>query len=306
MRRLFVLAALATAVAAIAVSSALAAPWAEVGDAGDLPLTANTPNGVGALTSITGVAGGSDEDMYRICLTGGGTFSASTVGSVLVDTQLFLFDSAGLGVEANDDSVGLKAVLPAGGLSPTAGGVYYLALSSFNNDPVSSGGLIFPSTPFNLVHGPTGPGGGSPISGWTNNSGSAAAAYTIALTGARFCRQDAAAIDIKPGSDTNPINLKSKGVIPVVILTTPDFDAASVDVDSVCFGDAEDSTQRACEEAHGQGHLEDVDGDGDLDLVLHFRTQETGIDAGDTQACLTATTVYGESIVDCDNITIVP
>lgn len=35
-------------------------------------------------------------------------------------------------------------------------------------------------------------------------------------------------IDIKPGSDPNSINLKSKGVIPVAILTTDDFDAADV------------------------------------------------------------------------------
>jgi len=33
------------------------------------------------------------------------------------------------------------------------------------------------------------------------------------------------AIDIKPGSDPNAINPNSKGVIPVAILTTPEFDA---------------------------------------------------------------------------------
>jgi hypothetical protein len=305
-RKYLTITVLVTAVAAMAVSSAFAAPWPEAGDAGDLTGAAQIPNGVGNLTSITGVAGSGDADLYRICLTGGGTFSATTIGSALFDTQLFLFDNAGMGVEANDDGgVALKAVLPAGGLSPAAGGVYYLGLSSFNRDPVSAGGLIFPSSPFGPVYGPTGPGGASPLSGWAGGDGSAAA-YLITLTGARFCRQDAAAIDIKPGSGVNPVNLKSKGVIPVAIITTPDFDAASVDVDSVCFGDAGDFSQHACDEAHGQGHLEDVDGDADLDLVLHFRTQDTGIDAGDTEACLTASTIFGESIFDCDAITTVP
>ena len=42
-------------------------------------------------------------------------------------------------------------------------------------------------------------------------------------------------IDIKPGSETNPVNVKSKGVIPVAILTTADFDATSVDHTTVVF-----------------------------------------------------------------------
>jgi hypothetical protein len=43
-------------------------------------------------------------------------------------------------------------------------------------------------------------------------------------------------IDIKPGSVTNPINVRSSGVIPVAVLTTPSFDATSIDVSTVRFG----------------------------------------------------------------------
>jgi Integrin beta chain VWA domain len=109
-------------------------------------------------------------------------------------------------------------------------------------------------------------------------------------------------IDIKPGSFPNSIKLSNKGVIPVAILSTPTFDATTVDANTVCFGDAEDPSQRDCTEAHGRGHIEDVNGDFLLDLVLHFETSETGIDLGDTEACLTGETFGGALIEGCDSV----
>jgi hypothetical protein len=94
------------------------------------------------------------------------------------------------------------------------------------------------------------------------------------------------AIDVMPGSDVNPVNPSSQGVIPVALLGTATFDAAAVDVRQLCFGDAEDRAQRDCTEAHGRGHVEDVNADGVADQVLHYETPATGIDAGDTRACL--------------------
>jgi hypothetical protein len=98
-------------------------------------------------------------------------------------------------------------------------------------------------------------------------------------------------IDIKPGSATNPVNLRSSGVIPVAILTTPSFDATTVDVSAVRFGPGN------AVEAHGRGHVEDVDGDGDLDLLLHFRTAEAAIPCGATSATLTGTGISGTDVV---------
>jgi len=103
-------------------------------------------------------------------------------------------------------------------------------------------------------------------------------------------------LDIKPGASPNTINPKSNGVIPVAILTTPDFDATTVDPLSVEFG------PKGAFEAHGKGHIEDVNGDGKKDLVLHFRTQETGIACGDTSASLTGATFQGDQIQGSDTI----
>lgn len=103
-------------------------------------------------------------------------------------------------------------------------------------------------------------------------------------------------IDIKPGSVPNSINPKSKGVIPVAILTTDIFDATTVDPLSVKFG------PNGATEAHKRGHIEDANGDGNPDMVLHFNTQKTGIKCGDTSASLTGKALDGQDIEGSDSI----
>jgi hypothetical protein len=101
-------------------------------------------------------------------------------------------------------------------------------------------------------------------------------------------------IDIEPGSDANPIDPRSQGNVPVVIVTTDDVDASTVDVSTVQFGPG------AAQPVHYA--LEDVDGDTGWDLVLHFRTQDTGTACGDTDAILTGKTLEGVSFAGTDNI----
>lgn len=101
-------------------------------------------------------------------------------------------------------------------------------------------------------------------------------------------------IDVKPGSDTNPVNCKKmNGVIPVAILTTDCFDAMMVDHTTVMFGPA--GAMETHSNKHGIiRHEEDVDFDGDVDLVFHFRGYETGISCGDTLVTLEGMTWAGE------------
>jgi hypothetical protein len=103
-------------------------------------------------------------------------------------------------------------------------------------------------------------------------------------------------IDIKPWSDPNSINLRSKGVVPVAVLTTASFDATTVDPSTVEFAGA----------APLRWSTHDVDGDGDLDLVFHFKTQELNLDGNSTDATLIGETFGGMPILGTDTVNIVP
>jgi hypothetical protein len=166
--------------------------WNEVGDAGGQNgiATAQVVVGVSPLTDITGVIGqalgGNDVDVYQILITDFQNFSATSSGPL--DTMLWLFKADGTGQVMNDDFPGL----PSAQLSKItnqgvfSNGVYYLAISRFNNRPLDVGGnQVFGNT---LWPGPD-PGQyqANPAAGaftqWTGSTG-ATGGYKIFLTGA--------------------------------------------------------------------------------------------------------------------------
>ena len=100
-------------------------------------------------------------------------------------------------------------------------------------------------------------------------------------------------IDISLRESINP---KSKGKVSVAILTTATFDATTVDPSTVRFG------ATGTEAAPVHSTLEDVDGDGDIDMVLHFNTQDTGIVCGITSVSLIGETLSGQVIAGSDSI----
>jgi hypothetical protein len=117
------------------------------GDAGDLPATAqlvSAANAQACQTPVQRVRGrmdADDVDMFVICITDPAAFSASTIGTTAWDTQLWLFKCDGRGVVHNDDNPdsnqGLQSRIDnRAGCIPQRG-VYLLAISRYNRDPVS-------------------------------------------------------------------------------------------------------------------------------------------------------------------------
>jgi hypothetical protein len=180
----------------------------EQGEAGDLRATAQDL-GNEAVTTITGTyLDAADADMYRICLTDGRSFSASTVGATTLDTQLFLLTADGHGVYANDDwSFQRGSKLPANHrFSPTTGGVYYLAISSFNRDPQSLQGEIFQDDfsamlyPDSVIDA-NGFGADGAHIGWHGRAAGQAGNYTITLTGVGLCDTTPPTVDLRAPAD---------------------------------------------------------------------------------------------------------
>jgi len=90
---------------------------------------------------------------------------------------------------------------------------------------------------------------------------------------------DLVAIDIKPQSCPNPLNLKSRGVLPVAVLGSEDFDVNNIDVASIRLADVAPIRSSfddvATPVADGNECECTTEGpDGYTDLTLKFKTQE--------------------------------
>lgn len=94
-------------------------------------------------------------------------------------------------------------------------------------------------------------------------------------------------IDIRPGHPRNPVQPRSRGVLPVALLGSAALDVSNVNPATLRLGPngaapVHDLTDRWT----GRWHFRDVNFDGFTDLVLHFRVRETGVGCGDESMTL--------------------
>jgi hypothetical protein len=106
-------------------------------------------------------------------------------------------------------------------------------------------------------------------------------------------------IDIKPGEVENPINLKSRGVIPVLIYGTPTLDASKIDLSTLRLSGAGVS-----QSPKGKFNAEegDFNSDGFTDLIVHFDAEALQLTPAATMARLDGSTqdlrvIWGQDAV---------
>jgi hypothetical protein len=126
---------------------------------------------------------------------------------------------------------------------------------------------------------------------WTGNfAGAQAGLFDSAIV----C-EIAVGIDVRPHSDSNRIWPFQRGRIPVALLGSESFDVADADPGTLAFGPGGAAPAR-------HPRLGDVNRDGFVDLISHYRTEEAGLAPGDTEACLEGATFAGMPFRGCDHV----
>jgi hypothetical protein len=170
------------ALTALTATALAQVDWTEQGDAGDLPETAqatgtdtSTP-----LSTISGALDANDVDMFAIYIADPSAFRAETNTTTTdFDSQLWLFDVNGNGIVHDDDSAGsLRSRITNANNCIPGPGIYYIAISRWNRDPIDCDGNAIWTSASNACAA----SGRSRVASWTGST--SAGTYQIVLQGA--------------------------------------------------------------------------------------------------------------------------
>jgi hypothetical protein len=161
----------------------------EIGDAGEgtAALAAQRMTGDGPLMAIAGELLAGDVDVYEVAVCDPSSFRATTIGGAAFDSQLFLFAPDGRGIVMSDDSEQVTSQSLITSQFIADGGVYLLAVTEFDNDPVDFDGLaLWADAPFHIERAPDGDSQTSLLASWVRPFPTRGGRYLIMLEGACF------------------------------------------------------------------------------------------------------------------------
>lgn len=110
-------------------------------------------------------------------------------------------------------------------------------------------------------------------------------------------------IDIRPFLDSNPVILRTRGIIPVAVMGSSAVDVKAIDVPTLKFGPAGASPTSLL--GLPRGLFLDLNRDGFTDLVTIYRTKETGITVGLEEACIVGESKTDQPMSGCDKIRVI-
>ena len=113
----------------------------------------------------------------------------------------------------------------------------------------------------------------------------------------------AVSVDVKPGVSPNYVNAYVRGVLPVAVLGAADFDASMIDPATVILHGSGDASPAGGDRP--LCHLEDVNGDGEVDLLCQFRILDLALRPGEATLVLEAKTYDGQRIRGEDRVRVI-
>jgi hypothetical protein len=117
-------------------------------------------------------------------------------------------------------------------------------------------------------------------------------------------------LDIRPGSDDNPVSASQQGLLPVAILGRHDLDVTTIDPSTLQLAGVDLALRGSVKRPQLAHSLEDVNGDGFTDLVAFFGVPDL-VSAGALTTSTIALTITGAltdgtAIQGADSVKVVP
>ena len=114
-------------------------------------------------------------------------------------------------------------------------------------------------------------------------------------------------IDVKPGSDPNSVNVNTKGVLPVAIIGSDDFDATQIDQDTIsAYTTSVDAVPGGVPKSPLRCSIEDVNDDEILDLNCKFSKEDLLLNCWTNGLDVSGSLLDGTSFFGSDTIRPVP